>query len=371
MSFQINHIYVKNFLSFSEAEINFDDLTVLVGPNASGKSNVIKIFRFLQAIASSNTNLPGLIRNEFSYDRHQHLFYNNNEPITLKVNFSYNKKKCIYEIIFNLNCRILQESLDGTNINSISVIKENETNYANTSEGRMGVDPYTSFWNYYGDSTAQKIKEKFSQIASYAFVPDRIRTIYPIQYNESLMHTGENLVQVLHTLLTNKRTQFTRIESLMRDIIPQIEQINTPPEHNTSNPKTRLTIKEKNLDKLIDYTNISDGTLRLLAFVTALNLESDIVTFEEPENFIHPQLFQTLIDLFKKSEKQIILTTHSQHLINQTKVCQMRLLSKKGTESSVENAKNLDEVTHLLSEGFFLGEIWYTGRLEGSEENEE
>ena len=47
---KITNIEVKNFKSFKEENINIGDFTILIGANASGKSNAISLIRFLSNI---------------------------------------------------------------------------------------------------------------------------------------------------------------------------------------------------------------------------------------------------------------------------------------------------------------------------------
>src|SRR6266852_4999021 len=47
---RISNLKVQNFKSFNKLEVNFNDFDVVIGQNASGKSNFIQIFRFLRDI---------------------------------------------------------------------------------------------------------------------------------------------------------------------------------------------------------------------------------------------------------------------------------------------------------------------------------
>jgi predicted ATPase len=49
---QITHIKLKNWLNFRKVEVDLAESTYLIGPNASGKSNFLDVFRFLRTIAS-------------------------------------------------------------------------------------------------------------------------------------------------------------------------------------------------------------------------------------------------------------------------------------------------------------------------------
>ena len=47
---KIKYIHIKNFKSFGEQIINLENLTILLGANASGKSNTVSIIRFVNNI---------------------------------------------------------------------------------------------------------------------------------------------------------------------------------------------------------------------------------------------------------------------------------------------------------------------------------
>lgn len=48
----ISNLKIRNFKSIASADIDFEPLTMLVGANASGKSNLINVFRFISNIAT-------------------------------------------------------------------------------------------------------------------------------------------------------------------------------------------------------------------------------------------------------------------------------------------------------------------------------
>ncbi len=115
--------------------------------------------------------------------------------------------------------------------------------------------------------------------------------------------------------------------------------------------------------------NISDGTLRLLAFIVALYSGASLVAFEEPENRIHPYLLETLVDLARKAPCQVIITTHSPYLLDHVKPEEVYVVEKPGTETIVKKlskTKEVHAVKKLLEEGGTLGEAWYSGLIGGT-----
>ena len=57
----ISRVKLKNWRNFREVDVELDDRVFVVGPNASGKSNFLDVFRFLRDIAKSGGGLQKAI----------------------------------------------------------------------------------------------------------------------------------------------------------------------------------------------------------------------------------------------------------------------------------------------------------------------
>ena len=156
---------------------------------------------------------------------------------------------------------------------------------------------------------------KISSWGIYSFEPKAIRGYANVLPSSELSRDGSNLPQVLHTLLTTNRETFRRIEDTLKMCLPEVDEIDLPVIRKDHQPEVHIAIRERGFEKPFELAQISDGTLRLLAFITALNLDSPLVAFEKPENCVHPHLLETLIDIVRKSDKQVIISTHSPLLI--------------------------------------------------------
>ncbi len=122
-------------------------------------------------------------------------------------------------------------------------------------------------------------------------------------------------------------------------------------------------------DEPLDPEHISDGTLRILAFITALTLPSTLISFEEPENCVHPSLLQALIELIRLCGKQVIISTHSPHLLNYVKPEEVYLTAKVQGETRIKRLSSIDDIDCIkryLELGGTLGDAWVSG-LFGSE----
>ena len=120
----------------------------------------------------------------------------------------------------------------------------------------------------------------------------------------------------------------------------------------------------------IESWESSDGSLRALAILVALETSDngDTVIIEEPEQNLHPWAIRTLIDhmreVVEKKNVQIIITTHSEHVLERVEAQEVRVVTRlpsKGTKF-----KRIDQI--VLNKKIEMGEVgrlWVKGMLGG------
>jgi len=365
----VKSLAVKNFLSLDEVKVNFGKLTIFVGPNASGKSNIIKALTLLSGIGRTKgiIQIRGICEKYLEVESIKQLFHDPDKELTIKVDLKVKGQSATYEISFNSDGLISKEEvilgkrlLTRPERGKVVYLQE-AGGYAKLSMSES-VSAILSI-PHVADPLLRKMKDILGNIRTYSFEADRIRSTSSSGFALSLRRDGSNLAQTLHSLLTYKRKIFIQIEDVMKQLIPEIEEINVPPTEDGK--QVYLSIKEEGIPEPLKYHNISDGTLRILAFVTALYLESTIIAFEEPENCVHPYLFETVVDLCRKAPVQVAVTTHSPYLISKVSdPKEILLVGKDKGKTTIKPVDNLDKVRRLLEEGIPLGEIWYMGELQ-------
>jgi len=129
-----------------------------------------------------------------------------------------------------------------------------------------------------------------------------------------------------------------------------------------------IAIKKMGFKDKFSFYQISDGTFRLLAYITALKTNAQLLAFEEPENSIHPWLLELLVNVLKNSKKQIILTTYSSKLLDHVSVDDIIVIEKENNGSvckRISTKEDLQKVKRLLDEGTMLGEQWLSNVFGG------
>jgi len=359
----IKRLHAENFLSLKDVTVKFGKLTVLVGPNAAGKSNILKALKTACSIASKSLRV---IESQIGLKVEQ-LGFGGSQKFALMIESEIMDKELVYNVEVHKG-RILKEELmikkEGK-LDTILKLDTRESWYIDHNLHRISV-PMDSF------GILHKVKNAlndfgFTQLAerirTYAFEPRVMKGVSAMPGALILDSSGSNLAGLLaHIKLIDKRL-FSNIEETLQTILPEVQEIVIRP---IGRDSFRLGLREKGFETVI--TNISDGTLRLLAFITALNLGDPVVAFEEPENCVHPYLLETLVDLMRKSDCQVIITTHSPYLLNHIKPEEVVVVEKKNGKTlvkSIETSEEKERVKRMLEEGIPMGEVWYSGEIGG------
>lgn len=365
----INRLIVRNLLSIRELDITLDKINVLVGPNASGKSNIVRALQLIQSLTQGAPQLPG-----YTYEA-LHFAYNMyHEPIVVSiwsgdvnVSLSIGGEKYVEEVLrgrdvllrhdgegLSVNYRDRAGSLKGGPLplyDTVGFMNTRKNVYRSVFSLKPPLD---------SDPDLDKVFKLVRNIGVFSFVPQSIRARSSIKEMPVVGYNGEHLARFLLELYLKRRKDFSRIESVLSDLVGEVEEIvpSIEGEH------VEIRIKVKGIEEPLPPQNISDGTLRLLALVTVLNAGYSVVAIEEPENCIYPRLLEAFVDLARKSPSQVIITTHSPYLLDHFKPEEVYLVSKRGLETVVtrlSDTKEVEAVKRFLEEGGTLGEAWYSG----------
>lgn len=202
------------------------------------------------------------------------------------------------------------------------------------------------------------------KISTYNFIPYLIKKEIQDAFVEKpvvLKTEGNNLSLVLLNLLQEDRKKFDRIQELLSGVIGEIEEIRPVVEGN----KVYLKIKEKNFDNDFQVWTVADGTISLLAHITAIQVASNkTMCFEEPENHINMRLLEFIFEILKKSKEQIIISTHSPYFIDYCDPEDIIIVEKEKGETKTRRIKNIEKLTEFLDKsGMSLGEAYYSKRV--------
>jgi predicted ATPase len=314
---RLTKLYIHNYKSFYDTTIELDKMNIVVGENNSGKSNLIDVLEFIDIFVDKDLAKVIVDRGGIK----KLLNYNHTEDtILIELALEDDMFKTVRR--FTINERFLV-------VSRITYQKfENELLPIAIISSRVNFKlPKSSVRHFTFEKNMDKVTKnqtkaslaKFSvhfnmpiPITSYVFNIERIRTASHKESVTNLLKNGENLGRNLFEIKQNYPETFELISNSMIGIVNEIDGIDVQQTFGSY----LIGFHEPNKEIGIDM--VSDGTINLLATITALNQgedESFLLAFDEPERYLHLKAINYLLENFRTSEKQILITTHSTEIL--------------------------------------------------------
>jgi predicted ATPase len=182
---------------------------------------------------------------------------------------------------------------------------------------------------------------------------------------ERLSKGGENLPNVIQYLKEQHPARLEAIFAAMRLRIPRLERVDAEA---MPDGRLLLQLKDAPFEQPILSKFASDGTLKMLAYLTILNDPHPprFIGIEEPENFLHPRLLFDLAESCRAATEssQLLITSHSPFLLNALRAEEVRVLyrDEQGfTQAAL--ASSLPGIPEFMAAGASLGHLWMEGHF--------
>ncbi len=344
----ITSIRLIDFKNFADETLKLGPFTVIVGANASGKSNVRDAFRFLHGIGRGYT-LAEIIGGKIGVGgqlewepirgaMNEIIRLSNHGPFGIEtfsiiVNAEIADQAASYWIQLLLN--------HGTN-DGFKIATENLTIRGRTILNTDGPEPTTNILNDDGVEAkiyppSHRFQPTLTEFQQFANVPGEIHDFYALlgrmrfydfdleQLRQPTVPSllgigdrGQNLSSALEKIYDDDEKR-TAMISWLEELTPMdIRGLEFPRD---PSGRIHLHILDGNNRKISAYS-ASDGTLRFLALLAAIlgAEQPGLYFFEEIDNGIHPARLWHLIDLIENQDAtrglQIVATTHSPSLLS-------------------------------------------------------
>ena len=202
------------------------------------------------------------------------------------------------------------------------------------------------------------------------FTPDAARSLPLAGPQKHLNVHGDNLGNVVQFL---ERKQPRRLQGILERVagrIPGIDRIDTE-----RSPDGRLLLRfnEKGFDDPFYAQQMSDGTLKVFAYLVMLEdpQPPPFICIEAPENGLHHKLLEVLADELReraaagKDAPQILVTTHQPYFVDALKPDETWILEKRADGfAAVSRASDDRVVSAMVEQGLPLGGLWYSEYLD-------
>ncbi len=161
----------------------------------------------------------------------------------------------------------------------------------------------------------------FSDFECYVIFPNTLRDAQKLSREPHLTSHGENIASVLKMLRRKRKAAaIQEIVGTMKKIVPNLENITARAVGSFIVPRFYIRPNQEK-GHYFDVDQMSDGTLRLLGILVALYQDPgpSVIALEEPELTVHPGALPLIADAIKEvsETRQVLVTTHSPDLLDQ------------------------------------------------------
>ena len=320
----IEKIHIQNFKSIYDLEIEVGRVNVFIGENGSGKSNLLEALVFVSASESN------MLSNEFLFPRGMRV----PEPELMRSAFFEEDREKDIHINIELNGNIIKEfEFKNSNTEYSKWIEiENDTSIImkmilenRPSQNTKGLDKRTL--EYLKQLEEKDIlryekmeKNKLTNFIIYSPEYEELRNFTDEGQIQPLGVKGEGLYKLLKVVNNYEDKTYikTIIESLQ--LFDWFDDITI--DKDLAFGEKKLTIKDKYLYKEIDQRSTNEGFLFILFYVTLIVAKETPKAFaiDNIDSFLNPKLCTKLmilvVELAKKYDKQIFLTTHNPAILD-------------------------------------------------------
>ncbi|MCP4701166.1 MAG: ATP-binding protein [Gammaproteobacteria bacterium] len=404
----IHQISIKNFKSLHCVKnLPLKPLTIIIGPNASGKSNLLDALEAMQQIVRHKGTIITRTEDE--------------QPVLSLSDVLWRKAEPAEEIVWEIACTLNagEETQPPPNVGyCLAVRGDDEMMPVISSESlkakwppfedqeipylsrrdiaievqgirngqlhkeKTDISPADLALHSYARTAFHAVKSCAAYIKDWEFfkiVPDkaRLHTYRPnLSRHSRLGKYGGNLSNVLHYLREEKEADFNYIQEEISKIL-NISELYTRKEERKERGmyKVHLDVKELPFAGLKPFSlnNLSDGTVGLLTLLTVLNKNDSVplICIEEPERSIHPKMLSRLAGYLHEAVQhtQLMITTHNADFLDHFDPYQKEYVQVLVAYRDKEHATRFAPISDIRNvkawlEDYMLGQIWTMGQLE-------
>ena len=171
---------------------------------------------------------------------------------------------------------------------------------------------------------------------------EKIRKSVPTSQDPVLHEDAGNLSAVLFNLMTEHAESFEELKAVIKLAVPGFRDLNVKAR---GGPGEVIAFwQEENIDTDLSLADLSDGTLRFIAWATLCVMPSPptLICIDEPDQGVHPRTLPILAGLFEKAAQrtQVILATHASYFLTQFDLKNIAVMKKVSGESLFVETKD-------------------------------
>lgn len=356
---KLQKVTIKGYKSIAfdrPVTLELGDVSILLGANGAGKSNVISFFQMLSYMMSK------------SFGRYVEISGTSNALL------HYGAKKT----------PVMSGELEFADGKSIDTYR---FSLANAAPDRLIITEEHVAWHREGekmsyeielepnfkesalaeseDPVAKSIFRMLSSCKVYQFhdssAEGPLRQACPVETANYLQSRGNNLPSFLLFLRENYKDAYNRIIGYVRDSVPQFQDFYLEPVNGTVSLRW---MDNSATDYRFNAYQFSDGSIRFIALAALLLQPAQtmpkVIILDEPELGLHPYAITQLAEMIKDASihAQIIIATQSKDLVDHFDIDNISVIEMNKDTQSTSVIHLSEKEYHLWLQNYTVSELW-------------
>ena len=368
----INRLIVKNWRNFQQINVPLRERQFIVGPNASGKSNLLDIFRFLRDIVKvDGGGFQKAVKDRGGISKIRCLSAGEDPEVAIEIHIA-DTPDAPATWRYSVGFRQADCEHDQTHLTYERVWRGSEL-LLDRPDADDSEDPdrltQTALEQTAANAKFREVGRFLRNVNYLHLVPQLIRFRDAIQGKviEDDPFGQAFLESVASVHPSTRRARLKRIERALKIAVPQFEELVFIRDKRTGHPHLQARYSHWHLNEEWQREDqFSDGMLRLIGLLWSLFESDAIILLEEPELSLNigivSQLAPSISRLQRSGGSQVVVSTQSDVLLIEPGIdgTEVLLLIPEEEGTVVKVSADIDYIRSLLKAGLTAGEVVLT-----------
>lgn len=315
-SMRFTRLILDNWRNFRRVDLQLERRVFIVGPNASGKSNVLDAFRFLRDLAKPEGGFQGAVRERGGVSQIRCLHARRQPNVSVEVEAEIRGVSWGYRLdLTQDNQRRPVVALERVTRDGATLLDrpDSEDRQDRSRLSQTHLEQVTA------NKAFRELVDFLAEVRYLHVVPQLIRDprrVIPVAGDP---FGGDFLQQLARTPKKTLEARLRKINRALQSAVPQLRELRL--ERDSQGVPHLLGLYEHWRPKAgwQSEEHLSDGTIRLIGLLWAFLDGDHPLLLEEPELSLHAGVVRHIPTMMaragRKTGRQVILSTHSRDLM--------------------------------------------------------
>lgn len=372
---RFTQLRLKNWRNFTHVDVALARRMFVVGPNAIGKSNLLDVFRFLREVATEGGGLATAVKNRRGVSRLRSLHYRGPASSDIEIDVELaasDGTQWRYVLAFNKGDKKLAQVPVVTREcvwkKTAAALSWEQVVARPAAADRSDPQLLTQTWlqQVTQNQPFRDLAVFFASIGYLHLVPQLIREEQrPVEESLGADAYGRDLLaRMRSTPAKTRQARLERIRKVLTVAVPHLTELELVADEN-NHPHLQARFQHwRGPTAKQDEREFSDGTLRLIGLLWALQEKSGPLLLEEPELSLHTALVRQLAPFVARAQRaaggrQAFISTHSDELMSDEGIGPNEILLVRAVAegSTVVLGADLAEIRTALEAGLTAADV--------------